>query len=142
VAWHCWDNTHEPASRITFALGSVLLVSSAQLGMRWSMSHLPSPEQWLSAPIDLAAVAVVLAAILAYALSMLSWLLALRDLPLGRAYSLLSISYALVYLLAASLPLFHEDFSLSKSLGVALVILGVITINSRPASAPELRSAS
>jgi undecaprenyl phosphate-alpha-L-ara4N flippase subunit ArnF len=125
----------------TFALGSVLLVSAAQLGMRWSMSHLPSPEQWLSAPINLAAVAVVLAAILAYALSMLSWLLALRDLPLGRAYSLLSISYALVYLLAASLPLFHEDFSLSKSLGVALVILGVITINSRPASAPELRSA-
>jgi undecaprenyl phosphate-alpha-L-ara4N flippase subunit ArnF len=131
-----------PRRGITFALGSVLLVSSAQLGMRWSMSHLPSPEQWLSAPIDLAAVAVVLAAILAYALSMLSWLLALRDLPLGRAYSLLSISYALVYLLAASLPLFHEDFSLSKSLGVALVILGVITINSRPASAPELRSAS
>lgn len=130
-----------PRRGITFALGSVLLVSSAQLGMRWSMSHLPSPEQWLSAPIDLAAVAVVLAAILAYALSMLSWLLALRDLPLGRAYSLLSISYALVYLLAASLPLFHEDFSLSKSLGVALVILGVITINSRPASAPELRSA-
>ncbi|MHA6139636.1 4-amino-4-deoxy-L-arabinose-phosphoundecaprenol flippase subunit ArnF [Pseudomonas mohnii] len=131
-----------PRRGITFALGSVLLVSAAQLGMRWSMSHLPSPEQWLSAPIDLAAVAVVLAAILAYALSMLSWLLALRDLPLGRAYSLLSISYALVYLLAASLPLFHEDFSLSKSLGVALVILGVITINSRPASAPELRNAS
>lgn len=131
-----------PRRGITFALGSVALVSAAQLGMRWSMSHLPSPEQWLSAPIDLAAVAVVLAAILAYALSMLSWLLALRDLPLGRAYSLLSISYALVYLLAASLPLFHEDFSLSKSLGVALVILGVITINSRPASAPERRSAS
>ena len=131
-----------PRRGITFALGSVLLASAAQLGMRWSMSHLPSPEQWLSAPIDLAAVAVVLAAVLAYALSMLSWLLALRDLPLGRAYSLLSISYALVYLLAASLPLFHEDFSLSKSLGVALVILGVITINSRPASAPELRSAS
>jgi undecaprenyl phosphate-alpha-L-ara4N flippase subunit ArnF len=126
---------------ITFALGSVLLVSAAQLGMRWSMSRLPQPEQWFTAHIDLFAVGVVLAAILAYALSMLSWLAALRDLPLGRAYSLLSISYALVYLLAASLPLFHEAFSLSKSLGVALVILGVITINSRPASAPELRSA-
>jgi undecaprenyl phosphate-alpha-L-ara4N flippase subunit ArnF len=126
---------------ISFALGSVLLVSAAQLGMRWSMSRLPQPEQWLTAPIDLFAVGVVLVAILAYALSMLSWLAALRDLPLGRAYSLLSISYALVYLLAASLPLFHEAFSLSKSLGVALVILGVITINSRPASAPELRSA-
>jgi undecaprenyl phosphate-alpha-L-ara4N flippase subunit ArnF len=126
---------------VIFALGSVLLVSSAQLGMRWSMSRLPSPELWLSAQLDLYAIGVVLLAILAYALSMLSWLLALRDLPLGRAYSLLSISYALVYLAAASLPLFHEDFSLSKSLGVALVILGVITINSRPARAPELRSA-
>ncbi|MGE8150300.1 4-amino-4-deoxy-L-arabinose-phosphoundecaprenol flippase subunit ArnF [Pseudomonas vancouverensis] len=126
---------------ICFALGSVGLVSAAQLGMRWSMSHLPSPEQWLTAPIDLGAVAVVFAAILAYAMSMLCWLFALRDLPLGRAYSLLSISYALVYLLAASLPAFNEAFSLSKSLGVALVILGVITINSRSARAPELRSA-
>lgn len=126
---------------ITFALGSVLLVSAAQLGMRWSMSRLPQPDQWLSAHIDLTAIAVVLAAIFAYALSMLCWLAALRDLPLGRAYSLLSISYALVYLSAASLPLFNEHFSLSKSLGVALVILGVITINSRPVRAPELRSA-
>ena len=126
---------------ITFALGSVLLVSVAQLGMRWSMSHLPPPEHWFTASVDPTAVAVVMAAILAYALSMLCWLAALRDLPLGRAYSLLSISYALVYLLAASLPLFNEAFSVSKSLGVALVILGVITINSRPALASELRSA-
>jgi undecaprenyl phosphate-alpha-L-ara4N flippase subunit ArnF len=130
---------------ISFALGSVLLVSGAQLGMRWSMTRLPQPEQWLSAlsagSVDLSAVAVVLAAILAYALSMLCWLAALRDLPLGRAYSLLSISYALVYLLAASLPLFNESFSYSKSLGVALVMLGVITINTRPARAPDFRSA-
>ncbi|MHC8286476.1 4-amino-4-deoxy-L-arabinose-phosphoundecaprenol flippase subunit ArnF [Pseudomonas sp. XS1P51] len=125
---------------VTFALGSVLLGSAAQLGMRWSMTRLPSPEHWLTASVDLTAVVVVLTAILAYAFSMLSWLVALRDLPLGRAYSLLSISYALVYLLAAALPLFNEDFSLSKTLGVALVILGVITINSRPARAPELRS--
>jgi len=126
---------------ITLALGSVLLVSGAQLAMRWSMSRLPSPEHWLGADIPLRPLAVVLGAIVAYALSMLCWLIALRDLPLGRAYSLLSISYALVYLAAASLPLFHEDFSLSKSLGVALVILGVITINSRPVHAPEPRSA-
>ena len=107
-----------------------------------SMSHLPSPEQWLSAHIDLTAVAVVLLAILAYASSMLCWLAALRDLPLGRAYSLLSISYALVYLLAASLPLFNETFSLSKTLGVALVMLGVIIINSRSVHATELRDAA
>jgi undecaprenyl phosphate-alpha-L-ara4N flippase subunit ArnF len=122
-------------SGITFALGSVLLVSGAQLGMRWSMTRLPAPAQWLDAlgngAIDLFAVAIVTVSILAYALSMLCWLLALRDVPLSRAYSLLSISYALVYLLAASLPFFHEQFSLSKTFGVALVILGVITINSQ-----------
>jgi len=80
-------------------------------------------------------------AILAYALSMLCWLCALKDLPLGRAYSLLSISYALVYLLAASLPVFNEHFSLSKTLGVALVILGVLVINSRRASTASPRNA-
>ncbi|MCX4216568.1 MULTISPECIES: 4-amino-4-deoxy-L-arabinose-phosphoundecaprenol flippase subunit ArnF [unclassified Pseudomonas] len=126
---------------IFFALASVLLVSVAQLSMRWSMTRLPRPDQWLTVPgVDSVALAVVLAAIFAYALSMLCWLAALRDLPLGRAYSLLSISYALVYLLAASLPWFNESFSFSKSLGVALVMLGVITINTRPARAPELRS--
>ncbi|WDH32345.1 4-amino-4-deoxy-L-arabinose-phosphoundecaprenol flippase subunit ArnF [Pseudomonas chlororaphis] len=128
----------------TFAMGSVLLVSAAQLGMRWSMTRLPEPAHWLAAlsggQVDLLALGVVLVAILAYVLSMLCWLLALRDLPLGRAYSLLSISYALVYLLAASLPLFNEPFSLSKTLGVALVILGVITINSRPAPATSPRN--
>jgi len=128
----------------TFAMGSVLLVSAAQLGMRWSMTRLPVPADWLAAlsggQVDLLALGVVLAAILAYVLSMLCWLLALRDLPLGRAYSLLSVSYVLVYLLAASLPLFNEPFSLSKTLGVALVILGVITINSRPAPATSPRN--
>ena len=120
---------------LAFASGSVLLVSGAQLGMRWSMTRLPEPAQWLNAishgDVSLSALAVVSAAIAAYALSMLFWLLALRDLPLGRAYSLLSVSYALVYLLAASLPIFDEQFTLSKTLGVTLVILGVLTINSR-----------
>ena len=118
-----------------FAMSSVLLASIAQLGMRWGMASLPSPSHWLQAfgagdlPYD--ALAVVAGAIFAYALSMGCWLMALRDLPLGRAYSLLSISYALVYLLAASVPAFHEDFSAFKTLGVTLVILGVLTINSR-----------
>ena len=123
------------------ALGSVGLVSAAQLGMRWSMTRLPLPNQWLSVQIDLDALGVVLLATLAYALSMLCWLGALKHLPLGRAYSLLSISYALEYLLAASLPVFNEDFSISKTLGVALVILGVLVINSRRASATSPRNA-
>ena len=126
------------------ALGSVGLVSGAQLGMRWSMTCLPLPTQWLAAftdnSIDLGALGVVILTIIAYALSMLCWLGALKHLPLGRAYSLLSISYALVYLLAASLTAFNETFSLSKTLGVALVILGVLVINSRRASTSSPRN--
>ncbi|ONH49770.1 undecaprenyl phosphate-alpha-L-ara4N flippase subunit ArnF [Pseudomonas cedrina] len=127
------------------ALGSVGLVSAAQLGMRWSMTRLPLPDAWLSAfnngGIDLGALGVVIVAILAYALSMLCWLGALKHLPLGRAYSLLSVSYALVYLLAASLPVFNEEFSVSKTLGVAFVIFGVLVINSRRVSATSPRNA-
>ncbi|AZF21625.1 4-amino-4-deoxy-L-arabinose-phosphoundecaprenol flippase subunit ArnF [Pseudomonas sp. R3-52-08] len=126
------------------ALGSVGLVSVAQLGMRWSMTRLPLPDAWLSAlssaSIDLSALGVVALAISAYALSMLCWLGALKHLPLGRAYSLLSISYALVYLLAVCLPVFNEHFSLAKTLGVALVILGVLVINSRRASTSSPRN--
>ncbi len=128
----------------TLALGSVGLVSAAQLGMRWSMTRLPLPDQWPNAlstgSIDPSALSVVILAIIAYALSMLCWLGALKHLPLGRAYSLLSISYALVYLLAACLPVFNEHFSLSKTLGVALVILGVLVINSRRASTSSPRN--
>lgn len=69
---------------VTLALGSVALVSLAQLGMRWSMSRLPSPTQLLEYPavasIDFKALAVIGVAIGAYALSMLLWLLALRSL--------------------------------------------------------------
>jgi undecaprenyl phosphate-alpha-L-ara4N flippase subunit ArnF len=129
---------------IALAMGSVLLVSSAQLGMRWSMTRLPSPTQWVEAlgngTIDPLAAGIIITAIFAYALSMLCWLLALRDVPLARAYSLLSISYALVYLLAASLPFFNEHFSVSKTLGVTLVILGVITINSQRNSVANSRN--
>ena len=133
------------ARGFAFALGSVGLVSAAQLGMRWSMTRLPLPADWLTAlgnaTVDPLALGVVVMAIVAYALSMLCWLCALKDLPLARAYSLLSISYALVYLLAASLPVFNEHFSLSKTLGVALVILGVLVINSRRASTASPRNA-
>lgn len=115
------------------AMASVMLVSAAQLGMRWSMLRLPEPAQWLAAlhdnSFDGTALGVVLTAIGAYGLSMLCWLGALRDLPLSRAYSLLSLSYGLVYLLAGFLPFFHETLSVPRTLGVTLIVLGVVTIN-------------
>ncbi|TDV72477.1 4-amino-4-deoxy-L-arabinose-phosphoundecaprenol flippase subunit ArnF [Pseudomonas sp. LP_7_YM] len=120
---------------LALAMGSVMLVSAAQLGMRWGMLRLPQPEQWLAAVrdghINTLALGVVLTAIGAYGLSMLCWLGALRDIPLSRAYSLLSISYALVYLLATALPFFNEALTVPRTVGVTLIVLGVVTINFR-----------
>ncbi|WP_296262313.1 MULTISPECIES: 4-amino-4-deoxy-L-arabinose-phosphoundecaprenol flippase subunit ArnF [unclassified Pseudomonas] len=120
---------------MALAMGSVMLVSAAQLGMRWSMLRLPQPEQWSAAvrdgPIDSLALGVVLSAIGAYGLSMLCWLGALRNLPLSRAYSLLSVSYGLVYVLAAFLPFFNETLTVLRTVGVTLIVLGVVTINFR-----------
>ncbi|HGM5578888.1 TPA: 4-amino-4-deoxy-L-arabinose-phosphoundecaprenol flippase subunit ArnF [Pseudomonas putida] len=108
---------------------SVTLVSAAQLGMGWGMARLPSSSEWTH---DLwwsgAAVGVVLA-IVAYMASMGFWLIALRHLPLGRAYSLLGLSYALVYILSASLPVFDTPFSALRLLAVGLVVAGVWLMN-------------
>lgn len=117
----------------SLALASVALVSAAQLGMRWSMTRLPLPQDWrpgLVASLDLPALAVLAAGVLAYALSLLCWMGALRHLPLGRAYALLSLSYVLVYLGSVLLPGFDGELTLERSLGVLLVVLGVLTINS------------
>ena len=126
---------------IALALASVALVSAAQLGMRWSMTRLPAPADWRTSSPDLTALVVLAAGVLGYALSLLCWMGALRHLPLGRAYALLSLSYALVYLGSVLLPGFGGDLTPERSLGVLLVVLGVLTINSprRPPLAGHTR---
>lgn len=51
------------------ALGSVLLASAAQLGMRWGMSRLPLPEAWAGQTPERAALLAVALAVAAYAAS-------------------------------------------------------------------------
>ncbi len=115
-----------------FALASVLLVSAAQLLMKWSMVQLPLLTQltvFLRALWPLSPAALALAAgILAYAMSMLCWLLALRRMPLSRAYPLLSLSYLLVWGGALWLPVFDEVFMPGKLAGGALILAGLVLI--------------
>ena len=87
---------------------SVLLVTLAQLLMKWGMVQIPLMS---FADVSLALIGgywlpllAVGGGICGYALSMLCWFFALRHLPLNRAYPLLSVSYALVYLAAVILP--------------------------------------
>jgi len=75
--------------------------------------------------------------VLCYAASLLGWLAALRHLPLNVAYPMLSISYALVYLLAVCIPSFGETLTPGKTLGVLCILLGAILIGAKPP--PALR---
>jgi len=118
-----------------FAGASITLVTFAQLAMKWGMIRLPElnalPAILPHLGLYMKPLTAVAAGIAAYALSLGCWMAALNDLPLNRAYPLLSLSYGLVYVLAGAIPWFNEGYSLLRSLGVALIVLGVALINSR-----------
>ncbi|STR68516.1 Polymyxin resistance protein PmrM [Raoultella ornithinolytica] len=63
-----------------------------------------------------------------YLLSMVCWYFALHQLPLAKAYALLSLSYILVWAAAIWLPGWHEPFHWRSLLGVLIIIAGVLTI--------------
>jgi len=114
---------------------SVLLVTLAQLLMKWGMAQIPlmsfadvAPALFMHYCLPLLAVC---GGIFGYALSMLCWFFALHHLPLNRAYPLLSVSYALVYLAAVILPWFNESATLLKTLGTLFILFGVWLINSK-----------
>lgn len=112
-----------------WTLGSIVLASTAQVLMKSGMLALPSISlaHWPSLSTLLAgwpAVAVLIG-MLCYGLSMVCWFMVLRYLPLSRAYPLISLSYAVVYLAAVFLPWLNEPMSLRKNLGVLIILLGV-----------------
>lgn len=112
-----------------YALSSVLLVTVAQLAMKWGMAGLPAiadPAAFLPGLcLALPATAAVATGLLCYVLSMGSWYFALKTLPLSTAYPLLSLSYVLVWLAAVALPAFPDSFSLGKVFAIALILGGV-----------------
>ena len=122
------------------ALCSVLLVSFAQLAMKYAMSSLPSglgiSETGLFFLQHLSATGFLFAGLAGYALSMGCWYLPLKYLPLSKAYALLSLSYIVVWALALALGLQGDEFSLKTLTGILLVIAGV-TLVCLPATAKK-----
>ncbi|GDX07885.1 4-amino-4-deoxy-L-arabinose-phospho-UDP flippase [Buttiauxella sp. A111] len=116
-----------------WALMSVLLVSCAQLIMKWAMMTLPlvnRPHELLTAFLALSPGAVaLLVGLFAYVCSMGCWFLALRRVALSKAYPLLSLSYVLVWAAAIWLPWLHEGFSMGKLVGVGVIFLGLLLIS-------------
>jgi len=112
---------------------SVLLVSAAQLMMRWAMPRLPDVSSLASLPaVAILPALLLLAGLGAYGVSMLCWIRALHSFPLNRVYPLLSLSYVLVWLVAVCVPVFHETFSWHSLAGVVIIVVGLLCIVIKP----------
>ncbi|WP_298770175.1 4-amino-4-deoxy-L-arabinose-phosphoundecaprenol flippase subunit ArnF [uncultured Shewanella sp.] len=133
---------------ITMALSCVLLISIAQISMKWGVmqfSHFP-PElvsPWQQSSLFESALTDVITqnkplfqfsfipllfiftGLMCYALSMACWIVALKQLPLSIAYPLLSLSYIIVYFAAISLPGLNETFNGIKLLGIICILVGL-----------------
>ncbi|MGE5675403.1 MAG: hypothetical protein ACM3XM_16255 [Mycobacterium leprae] len=109
------------------AVGSILLGAVGQLLIKFGLnglggagtgavaflwSSLRSP--WVAGGIG------------AYGLSVLLWLLALREAPLSLLYPLVSLSYVVV--VAGSALLLGESLSWGRVGGIGLILLGVLVV--------------
>lgn len=123
----------------SFIMASILLSGMAQLSMKAGMVLLAmNPDQ---NGFDIAgnypALLWTLTGLGCYAVSLLFWMSAIARLALSFAYPLLSLSYVLVYIVAARWPLLNEPLSIGRSIGIAIVILGVILVTQSQAPEPE-----
>lgn len=115
-----------------WALCSVLLVSAAQLLLRYAMQELPPVNDILAFVSALwhfsSGTGALLLGLMGYVASMGCWYLALHRMALSKAYALLSLSYILVWGAAILLPGWEERFSWHGLVGVGFIILGVLVI--------------
>lgn len=104
-----------------WALMSVLLVSEAQLSMKWAMIQFPpaapSLEFFTAVLFGGYSLLALICGLAAYAFSMGCWYMAIKRIPLSKAYPLLSLSYVLVWFAAINLPWLNEELSPEKLIG-------------------------
>ena len=74
------------------------------------------------------AIPLIILGLAAYGISMLLWMMALAKYELSFAYPILSTSYILVYLGAVLLPQLNETVSTAKTIGIILIVIGVIFV--------------
>lgn len=117
---------------ILFALCSVLLVSIAQLSMKYAMAGMPSllntREFYNFFVMGGEPGYILFLGLLCYSLSIFLWFLALRLIGQEKTNSLLSLSYAVVWVMAFFIPEIHEPSSLTGLVGVCFIITGVMLI--------------
>jgi undecaprenyl phosphate-alpha-L-ara4N flippase subunit ArnF len=70
----------------------------------------------------------IAAGVIGYFMAVILWVKVLKKYPLNMAYPLLSLGYVVVYLGSVWWPAVNESFTQQKTLGVFLIIIGVIIV--------------
>jgi undecaprenyl phosphate-alpha-L-ara4N flippase subunit ArnF len=108
-------------------LSSIFLGSCAQLMLKLGTNGLPPGLDGITNAPG-AAILLISVGLAAYGISMLLWMMALANYELSFAYPMLSMSYILVYLGAVLLPQLNETVSAAKTIGIILIVIGVIFV--------------
>ena len=117
-------------SDFSLLLCGVLLNAGAQLGLK-SATRATGPIDVAAANLRGAAVALAAepafwAALTAYGLSVLVWVVGLSRVPVGQAYPLLSLGYVVNALLAWWL--LGEALPAARMTGIGIIIVGVVLV--------------
>ena len=109
---------------------SVLLNASAQLFIKRGMTTIGSVTLSANGISSLALKAItnmpIIMGMLAYAVSILLWMIVLSRVNVSIAYPFLSIGYIFTAILAFFL--FNEPFTVQKILGILIICVGVILL--------------
>ena len=115
---------------IPFLVATVLTVASHLLMKGGVMAEAARPASGLVAALGAWGQPLVLAGLVLYGLAMIFWMTTVSRQDVSFLYPLTSVNYALV--VAGSALFFGEVISLSRALGVVLVMAGVALVNLGP----------
>lgn len=104
-------------------LTSVALTAVAQILFKSAIRAMPREADLMSFLGTVIVSPMVLVGILLFGLGFLIWLVALRDLPVSRAYAFVAFGIVLVTLFGS--VFLKEGLTLSGGVGVALVVAGL-----------------
>jgi multidrug transporter EmrE-like cation transporter len=111
-----------------YILGTVLFTVYGQIVLKWQVARAGVlPAAFLEKLVFLISLIWnpwILSSIAAGFLAFLCWMAAMTEFELSYAYPFMSLSFLLVLILSAIL--FHEPLTVSKVVGVGLVVTGII----------------
>ena len=107
---------------IAFNCASLLLLKKGALAMEDFFENITRVMSWVRLLLN----PYMMAAVVCFGLSFVTWMVALRRLDLSLAYPAVSVSYIIIAL--ASRAMFGEVITLQRGVGMGLVMVGVVVM--------------